>query len=52
MIGTPEAEDSTKRIDAHTMIGNKNYSWAVTCKIILEDIVRDQGVKFTNFKTS
>ena len=32
MIGTPEADDCTKRIDAHAMIGDKKSSWAVTCK--------------------
>ena len=32
IIGTPEADDSTKRMDAHTMIGNKKSSWMVTYK--------------------
>ena len=45
MIGTPESEDSTKRMDAHAMIGNKKSSWVVTCKILLEDNIREQGVK-------
>ena len=37
MIGTPEAEDSKKRMDAHAMFGYKRSSWAVTCKILLEE---------------
>ena len=45
MIGTPEAEDSKKRMDAHAMFGNKRSSWAVSCKILLEDNIREQGVK-------
>ena len=45
MIGTPEAEDSKKRMDAHAMIGNKRSSWAVSCKILLEDKIREKGVK-------
>ena len=45
MIGTPEAEDSKKRMDAHAMIGNKRSSWAVSCKILLEDNIGEQGVK-------
>ena len=32
MIGTPEADDSRKIMDPHTMIGIKKSSWAVTCK--------------------
>ena len=27
------------------MIRNKRSSWAVTCKILLEDNIREQGVK-------
>ena len=45
MIGTREADDSTKRMDTHAMIGNKKSSWAVTCKILLEDKLREKGVK-------
>ena len=45
MIGTPEADDSKKRMDAHAMIGNKKSSWAVTCKLLLEDKLREKGVK-------
>ena len=45
MIGTPEVDDSTKRMDAHAMIGNKRSSWAVSCKILLEDNTREKGVK-------
>ena len=40
MIETPEADDSTKRIDAHTMIWNKKSSLVVTCKK-----TREQGFK-------
>ena len=32
MIGTPEADNSTKRMDAHAMIGDIKSSWAVICK--------------------
>ena len=45
MIGIPEADDSTKRMDDHAMIGNKKSSWAGTCKILLEDNIREQGFK-------
>ena len=45
MIGTPEAGDSTKIMDSHAMIGNTKSSWAVTCKILLEDNIREQGFK-------
>ena len=45
MIGTPEAEDSKKRMDAHAMFGNKRSSWSVSCKILLEGNIREQGVK-------
>ena len=51
MIGTPEADDSKKRMDAHAMIGNIKSSWAVTCKLLLEDKLRDKGVKsYRKFK--
>ena len=29
----------------YAMIGNNKSSWAVTCKILLEDNIRMQGVK-------
>ena len=45
MIGTPEADDSTKRMDAHAMIGDIKSSWAVTCKNLLEDNIREQEFK-------
>ena len=45
IIGTPEADDSTKRMDNHAMIGNKKFSLAVTCKKLLEDNIREQGFK-------
>ena len=32
MVGTPEADDCKKIMDAHTMIGEKVSSWVVTCK--------------------
>ena len=45
MIGIPEADDSTKIMDAHAMIGDKKSSWVVTCKKLLEDNIREQGFK-------
>ena len=45
MIGTPEADDSTKRMDAHVMIGDIKSSWAVTCKQLLEENIRVRGFK-------
>ena len=45
MIGAPKADDSTKRMEAYAMIGNKKSSWAITCKILLEDSIREQGFK-------
>ena len=48
MVGTPEADDCEKRMDAHAMIGKKGSSWAVTCKKLLEDSIRVHGVKSYN----
>ena len=48
MIGTPEADDSTKRMDAHAMIVDKESSWAVACKKLLEDNIREQEFKSYN----
>ena len=48
MIGTPEADDYTKRMDAHAMIGDIKSALAVTCKKLLEDNIREQGVKSCN----
>ena len=41
MIGTSEADDSTKRMDAHAMIGDTKSSWTITCKKLLEDTIRE-----------
>ena len=41
MIGTPEADDSTKRMDTYAMIGDIKSSWVVTCKKRLEDNIRE-----------
>ena len=48
IVGTPEAEDCKKRMDAHAMIGEKRSSWAVTCKTLLKDNIRVHGVKSFN----
>ena len=32
MVGTPEADDCKKRMDAHATIGEKSSSWAVSRK--------------------
>ena len=40
MIETPEADDSTKRMDANTMTGDKKSSWVVICKTLLDDSIR------------
>ena len=45
MVGTPEADDCKKIMDAHAMIGEKRSSWAVTCKKLLEDNIRVHEVK-------
>ena len=45
MIGTPEADDSTKRMDTHAMIRDKKSSWVVTCRKLLENNIREQGFK-------
>ena len=37
MVGTPEADDCKKRIDAHAIIGEKVSSWAVACQKLLDD---------------
>ena len=49
-IGTPEVDDSTKRMDVHAMIGDKKFSWAVTCEKLLEDNIRKQ--EFKSYKKS
>ena len=41
MIGTQEADDDTKRMDAHAMIGDTKSSWTITCKKLLEDTIRE-----------
>ena len=43
MIETPEADDSTKRMDVHAMTGDKKSSWVVICKTQLEDSIREQA---------
>ena len=45
MVGTPEADGCKKRMNSHSMIGEKRSSWAVTCKKILEDDIRVHGIK-------
>ena len=36
MIGTPEADNCSKRIKAHSMIGNAHYSFVEECKMLCE----------------
>ena len=48
MIENPQADDSTKRKDDHAMIGDKKSSWAVTCKKLLENNIKEQGFKSYN----
>ena len=48
IVGTPEAEDCKKIIDAHAMIREKGSSWTVTCKNLLENNIRVHGVKSYN----
>ena len=48
MVGTPEADDCKKIMNAHAMIGEKGSSWAITCKKLLEDNIRVHGVKLYN----
>ena len=45
MVGTLEAGDCKKRMDAHAMIEEKGSSWAATYKQLLEDNIRGHGVK-------
>ena len=48
MVGTLEADDCKKIMNAHAMIGEKGSSWAITCKKLLEDNIRVHGVKLYN----
>ena len=32
MVETPEADDSTKRMKTHAMVGKIKLSWTITCK--------------------
>ena len=45
MVEMPEAEDSTKRMKAHAMVGESKLSWATTYKELLEDNIRVHEVK-------
>ena len=45
VIGTPEVDDCSKRIMAHSMIGNVHYSVAEECKILCECSDRENGAK-------
>ena len=45
MVEIPEAEDSTKRMKAHAMVGESKLSWATTYKELLEDNIRVHEVK-------
>ena len=45
MVGTLEAEDSTKIMEAHAMVGDSKSSGEITYKKLLEDNIRLHGVK-------
>ena len=48
MVGTPEVDDSTKRMKSRAIVEDKKSSWVVTCKKLLEDNIRVHGVKYCN----
>ena len=45
MIGAPEVDYCSKRINGHSMIGNAHYSFADECKRLCECSDRKNGVK-------
>ena len=45
MIRTPEVDDCSKRIKAHSMIDNTYYIFAEECKRLCECIHRENGAK-------
>ena len=45
MVETPEAEDSTKIMEDHAIVGDSISSWTEKCKISLDDTIRVHGVK-------
>ena len=45
MIGTPEVDDSTKRMKAHAMIEKFKSSWVITCKKRLNHNIGGHGFK-------
>ena len=48
VIGTLEADDSTKRMEAHIMVGKIKSNWTITYKKLLEDNIGVHGVKCYN----
>ena len=51
MIGTPEVDNCSKRIKAHSMIGNAHYSFVQEFKRLCECNERDNGAKcYSNYK--
>ena len=44
MVRIPEVDDSLKRMQAHSIVGETKSSWAITCKKLLEDIIRIHGI--------
>ena len=47
-VGRPEAEDSTKRMEDHGMVGDPKFSQVEEFKILLEDDIRVQWFKSKN----
>ena len=48
MVGTQEAEDRTKRMEAHAMVGESQWSWTIIYKRLLEANIRVHGFKSEN----
>ena len=48
MVGTLEAENNTKIIEVHTMVGEQQSSWVGTFKRLLENDIIVYGVKTNN----
>ena len=48
MIGTLEANDSGKRINDNSIVGNTSYSLVKKCKQVCVDEIRINGAKSNN----
>ena len=48
IVRNPEAENSTKRMEPHIIVGESKLIWELTCKTLLESNISIYGVKLEN----